>query len=138
MKKIIPFIKAKTEPQQVVPLQSMGPKNTQDGKILDHGDMGDLKYEVYARGVIHIFGQDSLRFKKDLNAFDVEVRQKDFEKLAQGNSYSIFGSGDNDDLIFTKNSSGDIIISLKKKEFEAITLLKSLIKKSQDLVKKGS
>lgn len=145
-KKVIPFIKPGQKQQpppggNPVHLSSMGPKNSNDGKIVDHGTLGKLNYEVYERGVIHIFndnrpGPDTLRFKKDIYIFEDEIKKIDFEKLSDGEQSIINGSGDNDHLVFTKEN-GDIKISLKRREFEALGLLKSILTKGQQILKGG-
>ena len=141
-KKVIPFIKPGQKPLSPpasgnpVPLSSMGPKNSNDGKIVDHGTLGKLDYEVYERGVIHIFDKDGLRFKKDIYIFEDEIKKVNFEKLCDGEQNVINGSGDNDHLVFTKEN-GDIKISLKRREFEALGLLKSILTKGQQILKGG-
>ena len=123
MKKVIPFTKQDKNP--VVALDSKGPKPSLDGKIVDHGSLGDLNYEVFARGVIHIYDH-YLRFKKDIYIFEDELRKLDFDNLSDGKSLTIQGSGDNDHLVFTKDNS-DIKITLAKRDFNAISLLKDII-----------
>jgi hypothetical protein len=101
-KKVIPFIKPGQHQQAIQQvgtlLSSMGPKKSLDGKIVDHGTLGILEYEVYERGVIHIFTGHAappkdLRFKKDINYFEDEIKKFDFEKLPDGEEYIIQGSG---------------------------------------------
>jgi hypothetical protein len=134
-KKVIPFIKP--DPALKVPvLSSAGPKKSDDGNIVDHGTLGELDYEVYERGVIHIFLQDCLRFKKDINIFEEEIKKFNFEKMTDGEEMVIQGSGNNDHLVFTKEN-GDIKIALKRREFEAIGLLKSILTKGQKILKGG-
>ena len=134
-KKVIPFIKP--DPILKAPvLSSAGPKKSDDGIILDHGTLGKLDYEVYERGVIHIFDKDGLRFKKDISIFEDEIKKIDFEKLSDGKQSLINGSGDNDHLVFLKEN-GDIKISLKRREFESLALLKSILTKGQQILKGG-
>ena len=132
-KKILPFLNKKKssgkDPGAPIPLNSMGPKKSDDGKIVDHGTLSDLEYEIYERGVIHIFDKD-LRFKKDIHAFEDEVKGHDFQVMQEGDCFTIFGSGDNDHLTFTREN-GDFKISLKKRNFEAIGLLQSILKKGK-------
>ena len=136
--KTIPFIKPKSELQTASPiLDSKGPKKSLDGKIVDHGTLGKLEYEVYERGVIHIFDKDGLRFKKDIYIFEDDIKSIKFEKLPDGTEHIINGSGDNDHLVFTKEN-GDIKISLKRREFEALGLLKSILTKGQKILKGGN
>lgn len=110
---------------ELIPFKSKGPKIRDKENIVDHGQIGDLSYEVYARGVVHIFDK-KLRFKKDCTLFDQELDELDFEKLKEGQEYLITGSGDNDDLTF-KKENGDIKIILKVKEFEIINKLKNIL-----------
>jgi hypothetical protein len=117
MNNIVPFINSK------------GSKKTTDGEIVDHGKINDLQYEIYKRGVIHIFKNKSAatcRFKKDIDSFDTAINKLDFEKLEDGKSLMIEGSGDNDNLIFTKKDD-DINISLKAKGFKTIERLKEIL-----------
>jgi hypothetical protein len=134
-KKVIPFIQHGQQ-AGIPSLSSMGSKKSLDGKILDHGTLGKLNYEVYERGVIHIFDKD-LRFKKDIYIFEDDLKKIDFEKLSGGEQHLINGSGDNDHLVFTKEN-GDIKISLKRREFEALGLLKSILTKGQKILKGGN
>ena len=139
-KKVIPFIKpGQSQPGAVqqagIPvLSSMGPKKSNDGNIVDHGTLGKLEYEVYDRGVVHIFDKANLRFKKDINYFEDEIKKLDFEKMIDGGEYTIQGSGDNDHLVFSKED-GDIKITLKRREFEALGLLKAILIKGQKILK---
>ena len=110
---------------ELIPFKSKGPKTKNKENIVDHGQIGELNYEVYARGVLHIFDK-KLKFKKDCAMFDVELDKLDFEKLKESQEYLITGSGDNDDLAF-KKENGDIKLILKAKEFEIITKLKNII-----------
>ena len=108
-KKIIPFIK-KAAPE-----------------IVENGDIGNLKYEVLKKGVIHIFDSSNI-FKKDCLEFDTEFEKNDFKNLSEGQTVLINGSGDNANLLFTKKN-GNIEISLKPKEFSVIEKLKKIIKR---------
>jgi hypothetical protein len=135
-KKVIPFIKPGQSAGGAPALSSMGPKKSDDGKIVDHGTLGKLDYEVYDRGVIHIFDKD-MRFKKDINIFEDEIKKIDFDGMLDGDEHVINGSGDNDHLAFTKEN-GDIKISLKRREFEALGLLKSILTKGQKILKGGN
>lgn len=109
----------------VIPFISKGSKKTTDGEILDHGKISTVEYEIYKRGVIHVFDKNH-RFKKDITAFETEIENIDFAKLSNGESLFIAGSGDNDDLCFTKKD-GDISISFKKKGFKTIEKLKEIL-----------
>lgn len=140
-KKLIPFLQknapsVSTQASGVPALSSKGPKNSGDGKIVDHGALGDLHYEIYERGVIHVFndnrpGPDTLRFKKDLYIFEDEVKRVEFDKMGDG-EYLIKGSGDNDHLVFSKEN-GEIKISLKKREFEIMATLKNILNRGKKL-----
>ena len=121
--------------------QSQGPLVSEDGEIVDHGDLGVyLKYEIYKRGVIHIFedpfkkvpvlDKRGLIFKKDITLFEKALEGLHFETLLEGCSHKIPGSGDNDDLVFEK-TNGDINIYLKKKGFTAIETLKDILSKGK-------
>jgi hypothetical protein len=126
--KIIPFLNKKNS-LKVPVLFSMGPKPSKDGKIIDHGVLGSLEYEIYERGVIHIFDK-SMRFKKDIYIFEDEIKKAKIDNMDDGEEYEIKGSGDNDHLVFSK-IDGDIKISLKKKGFEALNTLKNILNKGK-------
>jgi hypothetical protein len=116
---------------KTIPFISRGPKaDSKDGKILDHGDLGDLKYEVYARNVIHIFN-DELMFHKDIAIFENEIEKIDFSKMAEGESITIKGAGDTDNLIF-KCVGDEIKIELTMKGFDVLNKLKSILKKNNN------
>ena len=138
--KIIPFLggskKTDKVPAPSMALDSKGPKDSKDGKIVDHGTLAQLEYEVYDRGVIHIFDKD-LRFKKDIYIFEDEIKKIKFEKMGDGEIHAIQGSGDNDHLVFTKQN-GDVQITLKSRDFEAVTLLKSILNKGKQCLTGGS
>lgn len=116
-------------------LDSKGSKSTQEGEVIDHGDMvsqaGTLKYEIYKRGLIKIWRQgDAGCFKKDINLFETELLKTDFDSLAEGQEVILKGSGDNDHLVFSK-VNGDIVITIKKREFAAIELLQKVLSKGK-------
>jgi len=138
--KIIPFLggskKTSPVPAPSLSLDSKGPKVSKDGKIVDHGTLAQFDYEVYDRGVIHIFNMD-LRFKKDIYIFEDEIKKIKFEKMSDGETHIIQGSGDNDHLVFTKQN-GDVQITLKSRDFEAVTLLKSILNKGKQCLTGGS
>lgn len=116
----------------VIPFISKGkPKETikEQGEILDHGKIGDLNYEVYARGCIHIF-DNNLRFKKDCDIFEDELTELDINSFDDEEETVIEGSGENDNLIF-KKKDGDIQLILRKKEFNVINKLKGILKKGK-------
>ena len=97
--------------------------------VIDEGTLGDLKYKIYSRGIIHIFDLKCL-FKKDCSAFEDALEELDLHALAEGESERIPGSGDNDTLIFTCEN-GDVIISLEKPEYGMISKLKKLLSKGK-------
>ena len=139
-KTMLPFLNSKqkktVDTGSSVVLDSKGPKKSNDGKIVDHGNLGDLSYEIFERGVIHIFDK-SLKFKKDIYAFEGEVKGHDFQIMQDGDCFTIFGSGDNDHITFNKEN-GDFKISLRKRDFEAIGLLQSIIKKGKQKLTGGA
>ena len=136
--KLIRFIGKKNQPVNPIggpALSSLGPKKSDDGKIVDHGKLGNLDYEIYNRGVIHIFDKDGLRFKKDIYIFEEEIKKISFDKMIDGDCREIKGSGDNDNLVFSKKDA-DIGISLKRKEFKALELLKDVLNKGKQKLSK--
>ena len=115
---------------KVIPFKSAGEKkDSEDGACVDHGTLGDLKYEVYKRGVIHIF-DDTTIFKKDCGIFEDEVSKIDFTAMGDGDQHVIKGSGDNDDLVFMCDND-EIKISLTKKGLTVIEKLKSVLRKNR-------
>jgi len=119
-KNVIPFL-----------VNSRGAKKSNDGSIIDHGDIGDLKFEVYSRNdrfrVIHIFNaKKTALFKKDAEDFRDAIDAINFEDMADGTEHVIEGSGDNDDLIFTC-VSGEIKLNIRRKGLSVIDKLKSII-----------
>ncbi len=119
--------KKEAESNKVLPFRSRGPKksNPDDGEILDHGKIGTLKYEVYKRGVIHIFS-NSLTFKKDCDTFEDEIDDLNLEDMEVGGHAMIKGSGDNDHIVFQNGEDG-IEIKLEKRGHDLVAQLKSLI-----------
>jgi len=108
--------------------QSNGPSPSD---IIESGEIGDLNYAIYKRGVIHIFDKKNERlFKKDPDVFEQEITKLKLNELTEGQTVSIQGSGDNDDLVF-KCLKGDIVISLEKKEYGMVNKLKQLISKAK-------
>ncbi len=98
-----------------------------NGRILDEGTLGKMKYRVFKRGVIHIFNNaETLLFKKSCDVFEKEVEDMDLNKLKDGDEIKMEGSGDNDTLIFTcKNNN--IEITLEKPEYSMLTKLKKVL-----------
>lgn len=100
-------------------------------KVVDEGTLGELKYKVFTRGVIHISDRkDKLLFKKDCSLFEDLITELDLNSLKEDESKKITGSGDNDTLVFTC-VDGDVVISLEKPEFNMITKLKGLLNKGK-------
>ena len=118
MKNIIPFKSSKTSSQDT----------KLDDDSVDSGKLGGMDYVVYKRGVIHISDAEGCLFKKDIEIFSEEIEKLNFNKLKIGECYTLPGSGDNDDLIFTMGDT-DVEISLKKKGFKTLEKLKSLLKR---------
>ena len=118
---------------KLIKFKSKGAKTSSDGDILDHGKFGAMSYEVYKRGVIHIFKKNSkLMFKKDCSIFEDEISEIDFDILSDGEEFVLEGSGDNDHLIF-KKENGDISITLRKRGFKMIDkILETLNKGKQN------
>ena len=120
-------------PKKVLQFQPKGPKNSikanANGKVLDHGKIGNLDYEMYQRGVLHIF-DDKLRFKKDPDVFEDEVDKINFDNMQHGDEHVIEGSGDNPNLVFVCRGD-DIKLQLRKKEFKTITMLRKLLGKAK-------
>jgi len=105
-------------------------RNTKDPDIpIDVGTIGDLKYSVYRRGIIHIY-DDTLTFKKDCNVFEDLIKKMDPMNMKDGSEKEISGSGDNADLIFIKEK-GEIKLSLKEKPIGIIDSLKKIINKAK-------
>ena len=100
-----------------------------DGEVVDHGTIGNLQYEVYKRGVIHIFKND-LKFKKDCDSFEIELEALDFDSMKCGSKFIIKGSGDNDHLIF-EYADNEIILGLEKRGQNIINKLKSIVSKGK-------
>lgn len=102
-----------------------------DGPIVDTGSIGDLKYDVYQRGSIHIFNQEkTLFFKKGCDSFEDALKELDLNNMAENQVKVIKGSGDNDNLVFTCKD-GDITLSLEKRSYPMVDHLRSLLKKGQ-------
>lgn len=112
--------------------KSKGKRRTRksEGELVDHGEIGGLYYDVFQRGVIHIKDNVSKCFKKDIDQFEQCLDSFDFEDMDDREEFFIEGSGDNDDLIFTKKD-GEIVLSLKKKSFSVIDKLKGIINKAR-------
>jgi hypothetical protein len=97
--------------------------------IIDQGIFGDLNYTIYKRGVIKISSDESdLVFKKDINLFENEIANIDFESMVE--PIIIKGSGDNDHLVFSKINN-DIKISLKGRVFSSVEILCDIISKGK-------
>lgn len=116
---------------KTIPFMSKGPKtDSKDGKVVDYGDLGDLHYEVFARNVIHIFNDDMM-FHKDIATFEDEIAKINFPKMTDGESVTVKGAGDTDDLVF-RCVDGTLKIELTKKGFDMINKLKSILKKGKN------
>lgn len=127
--------------KKVLAFISKGPKSkSDDGVVIDHGEIDKLKYEVYKRGaekgspilVLHIFNDKAkeLRFKKDAALFETELDKIDFSAMSEGHEKTIKGSGDNADLVM-KMKNGDIVLSLNAKGLTMINKLKDILHKNQ-------
>lgn len=119
-------------PKKVIEFKSKSKgkkKDSKDGEISDHGTIGDLKYEVYSRGTIHIFDNKHM-FKKDCSRFEDAINEINFNKITEKSPVSIPGSGDNDDIQFYMEN-GDIKIKLIGKPIAIVEKLKSILKTGQ-------
>lgn len=105
-------------------------KNAAKEDIVDHGIIGKLSYEIYKRGVIHIFDK-KLTFKKNIEPFEDEIEQLDFDSLTEGQNLVMKGSGDNDNLVFTLKD-GELEVSLSKRGFAVIDKLKDVLSKGRN------
>jgi hypothetical protein len=119
------------KPRKIVPFLPKGGKpDTQDG-ILEQGTIGNLSYEVYKRGNIHIFDKARTTiFKKDCGLFEDALADAKIDKMSDGDSREIKGSGDNDTLVF-KCVNGDIEWSLKKRSYPMLERLHGLLNKGK-------
>lgn len=97
---------------------SKGPSKSKDGAILDSGKIGDLNYKVFERGSVHIT-KGKLCFRKDKDTFEDEIDDFNFDELQDKKEHRMNGAGDSDHLVFTLKDD-DIVISLKKREYDAI------------------
>ena len=116
---------------------SKGEKKGKESAI-DHGKIGSLDYELYQRGVIHIYDKkdSKFRFKKIPTLFEGAIDGLHLEKLKDGEETFIEGSGDNPNLIF-KKKDGDIELLLRKKEYGTISKLRNILKKAIGKKKTG-
>jgi hypothetical protein len=116
---------------KVLEFKSKGPKrDSKDGDIVDHGQLGDLDYEVYSRGVIHIFDKNDHMFHKGIDTFEEEIAKNNFSKMSDGESFLVKGSGDTDNLIFL-SKEGEIRIELSKKGFDVLEKLKGILRRNK-------
>ena len=105
-------------------------KKAKEG-IVEEGTLGKLKFQIFKRGVIHIFNEkETLLFKKDCELFEDEIDKLKLNSLREDESTQIPGSGDNDTLTFTCNK-GDIEITLEKPEYGLVKKLKKLLIKGK-------
>jgi hypothetical protein len=112
--------------KRLIPFKSSG--KTSD-VVIDSGTVGDLNYEVFKRGNIHIFDKN-VRFKKDTSLFEDEIDKIDFDKMKNGDEHLIKGCGDSDNLIF-KCINNELKIVLCKRGNVLIEKLKSVLQKNR-------
>ena len=123
--------------RNIIPLIKKGLSGkTPEGAVVEQGTIGNLKIEVYERGVIHITDpkKSSLVFKKDPDLFMTELDNNAIEHLVLNQSVKIEGSGDNDHLVLTMTDKG-IVASLEKRGFGVVHTLKNFINKAKSLAK---
>jgi len=104
--------------------------------ILDSGVLGDLSFEIHGRwNTIHITDKKAPGkiFKKDCDKFQDEFDAMNFDDLVEKQVFTIEGSGDNANLVFTKKD-GEILISLEPKKYQGIQKFKDLLLKSKEKV----
>lgn len=118
--------------RSLIPFRSKGGVETPiDGKIIDHGTIGGLHYEVYQRGVVHIFNDDkSMLFKKDCDLFEDQISKLDLSSMRIGDRKVIPGSGDNDNLVFSCGD-GDIELKLEKRTYPLVEKLRNILGKGK-------
>lgn len=116
---------------KMLKFQSKGPTKDRDDdtSIVDHGKLGNLSYNVYARGTIHITG-GKREFHKDVNEFEDAIKKLDIDNMSNGDTRIINGSGDTDHLVF-RMTEGDLNISLSKRGFDMLEKLKAAINKGK-------
>ena len=124
--------------RNIIPLikRSVSGKIT-EGAVVEQGTIGNLKIEVYERGVIHITDpkKSSLVFKKDPDIFVTDLEKHHLEDLPVGQSVKIEGSGDNDHLVLTMTDKG-IVVSLEKRGFGVLGTLMNFINKAKAIAGK--
>lgn len=114
---VIPFIKTSKK----------GPKRSRDGDVIDHGEICGLQYEVYRRGNVHVF-DSNLRFKKDADVFWKKLVEVDIQGEEE---YVIPGAGDTDDLVFSNDTRGNVVLTLRRKGVAVIDQLKKVVNKGR-------
>jgi len=125
--KVIPF-ETNTKPSKA--------SKSRDGTVIEDGKIGTLSYEVYDRGVIHVFDKRNRMFKKDCGMFEDEMDKLNLDTLGVGKETVIKGSGANDHLIF-KNKDGEINITLRKRGHSMVEKLKGILERGKRKSKTG-
>lgn len=115
---------------RVVPFKKQ-PAKDESGVVIETGTLGNTSYKIYKRGVIHIY-DGKLTFKKNMDEFEKVLNAIDFDEIQDGDTHVIKGSGDNDNLVFTRKD-GDFVISLEKRGFDTIQKLRGLLGKRGDV-----
>lgn len=121
MSKVLSFVnnKKKVDPK----------KSPSNYSVLSDGKLGSLSYDIHNVGgvmnTLHVT-DGKLKFKKNFDDFEDKFSGLNPDSMTDGDTYVITGSGDNDNLIFTKKD-GDIEISLEKKGFEILDKLRSIL-----------
>ena len=121
-KGIIPFIR------------TAGAQSSPDGDLVETGTVGNLKYSVYKRGVIHILDKDEKRaFRKDVDLFEDEINKAAtaLDTMPPDQEHVVKGSGDNDDLVFKYDDGGDVTLELRRKGLRIIESLRNLVSKAR-------
>jgi len=113
--KLLPFRGGKLNPA----------KDTAEGTIVESGTIGDLNWEVYSYGTIHIM-QNGRVFKKDCDLFEKELDEVPDNALR----HVIKGSGDNDNLVITQ-VDGEYVAHVEKSGHMIVEKLRELVTKGK-------
>ena len=121
---------------KIIPLLNRRLKKKKLEEIVEEGKVGGLVVRVFARGVLHITNSDESRmFKKDPKCFEEELSDIDFQKMNVGDSVVIEGSGDNDDLVFTRVVD-NIKLALRRREFGVIKKFREILRRAKKIERK--
>lgn len=106
------------------------------GNVVDQGTIGSLFYIIYDCGMITFSDNFGLSFKTDLKSFKQLINRYDHFGRINIREPIEFRSDDDSDILVMSVKNCDIVLSLKKRDFETFRKLNKIIVEGEAKISK--